>query len=177
MMKIVVRNFLFFLLGFTVATLSGCGQRGLPGMPKLYPATLTVFQDGKPLENASVVLINVDPSSTWSAGGQTDANGIVRLQTMGQFKGIPEGTYSVAVSKIEFPDFEHPGDPPYGNAKAMKKYDEALKRYEDNTFLLVDTKYAIGVSDLKVTVTKANGKVSVDVGPPVHIKAPSTPKG
>ncbi|GHT09827.1 hypothetical protein FACS1894170_01030 [Planctomycetales bacterium] len=67
-------------------------------MPKLYPATLTVLQDGKPLENASVVLINTDATSTWSAGGQTDAKGVVMLQTMGQFKGIPEGTYSYALT-------------------------------------------------------------------------------
>jgi hypothetical protein len=155
----------------------GCGSRGLPGMPKLYPASLTVFQDGKPLENASVVLINVDTSSTWSAGGQTNSDGVVQLQTMGQFQGIPEGTYSVAVSKIEFPNFAHPGDPPYGDSKAMKKYNEDLKRYEDNTFLLVDAKYAIGVSDLKVTVSKGNDKVSVDVGPPIRVKAPPTPRG
>ncbi|GHT14162.1 hypothetical protein FACS1894170_10890 [Planctomycetales bacterium] len=59
----------------------------------------------------------------------------------------------------------------------MKKYEEALKQYEDNTFMLVDPKYAIGVSDLKVTVSKNQREVSVDIGAAVHIKVPPTPKG
>ena len=138
------------LFAFTVLLFSGCSGEPLPpGIPKLYPATLTVIQDGKPLAGAGVILTNVDPSSDWSAGGATDQNGVLKLRTLGRYDGAPVGTYRVSVQKI----------------------------IEDNTFQVVDPKFARGVTELEVEITPRNFHFTVDVGPAVRIALPPPPTG
>ncbi|MDR1270918.1 MAG: carboxypeptidase-like regulatory domain-containing protein [Planctomycetaceae bacterium] len=159
-------------------SLTACREETLPGMPKRYPASLTVIQDGKPLADAQVVLINIDPNSNWSGGGNTDKNGVVQLRTLGQFNGIPEGTYKVGVSKIAYPaHIEIPAEVPYGDKEAMKEYNRLVKEYEDNTFIVVEQKFSIDNSNIQVTISPENLKTTVDVSPTVRIKCPSPPKG
>ena len=79
---------------------SGCGDPSRPkDLPKLYPVKLTFTQEGKPLENAMVVLKNVDPSFKWSVMATTDATGLADIVSHGQFFGAPEGQYKITVIK------------------------------------------------------------------------------
>ena len=165
---------LLLLLGFAF---TGCSGETLPGMPQRFPAQLTVTQEGKPLEGAKIMLINTDTSSTWSGGGVTDKNGVAQVRTMGQYSGIPEGTYTVCVSKVELPDFDFPNEVPYGDKEAMKEYQKLVKKYEDNTFLLVDEKFSLGRSKLQVTFSKDQSTATVDVSPAIRVKAPPVPRG
>ena len=145
-------------------------------MPKLYPATITVMQDGQPLGGAEIVMINIDPSSSWSAGGVTDKNGVVKLRTMGQYEGAPLGKYKVGVRKVEIPDIELPPELPSDPAQ-LKEYYRLVKEIDDNTFLLVDEKFSLGKTQLEVEITPSNLKGTVDVSPAIHVKAPPVPRG
>jgi len=63
------------------AALVGCGGEKKPvGFPPIYPVTLHVTQEGKPLEGASVALVAPDGSVPWVVGGTTDADGNVKLR-------------------------------------------------------------------------------------------------
>ena len=161
--------FVFLLFG-------GCGGEQLPpGIPKLYKATLTVTQDGSPLAGAEVIMVNVDPSTNWSAGGVTDQNGVLKLRTMGRYEGAPIGRYKVAVQKKEIPDITLPSE--ISSPEVQKEYDRLVREIENNTFYLVDEKFSLGKTELEVEITPSNLKVTVDVSPAVHVKVTPAPRG
>jgi len=83
------------LLSFALVT--GCGQKLPDGMPTLYPVTITVTQDGSPLDDAVVMLSGTEQ---WISTGRTDARGNAVLYTQGFYVGVPAGTFSVTVTKI-----------------------------------------------------------------------------
>ena len=169
------------LFASCILLFSGCGGEQLPpGIPKLYPATLTVMQDGKPLADAEIIMINVDPSTNWSAGGVTDQNGVLKLRTMGRYNGAPVGKYKVAVQKTETPDISLPYDPPYdppSDPAELREYNRLVKEIRDNTFLLVDEKFSIEKTELEVEITPTELKVTVDVSPAVRVKPQVQPTG
>ena len=101
------KKLLLLLSGFMLVT--GCGKPLPPDMPKLYPARLTLTQDGKPFEGVMVIANNKDAASHYSSGGISDANGVVVLRTHGKYSGVPEGTYSLALSKREMV-LDHKGE-------------------------------------------------------------------
>jgi len=91
-------------LALGLAVSLGCGPKLPPGMPKLYPVTVTVtFDDGKPVDNANVKFRLTDPvlPRTWLHAGTTDSAGKVILMTEGGYAGIPVGKYSVTIEKFE----------------------------------------------------------------------------
>jgi hypothetical protein len=152
-------------------------KKTLPGIPQRYPVNVTITQDGKPLTDAQVILINIDPASNWSGGGNTDKNGVVRLRTLGQFDGIPEGTYKVIVSKIEYPtDIVIPSEIPYGDKEAMKEYHRLVKEYINNTFLIVEQKFSIDNSTIHVTISKENLNATLDVSPAIRVRYQAPPE-
>ena len=165
---------------------SGCGGEQLPpGMPKLYPATLTVMQDGKPLAGARVTMMNTDPEVNWPTGGTTDNNGVIRLMTMGRYNGAPAGTYRVYVSKIEMPEIPDilRSDPPSGpdgrpDQDVRQEYNRLVREINENSFYVVDPKFALtpgneGSTGLEVEIAPSNFRVTVDVSPAVRIPAPA----
>ncbi len=80
----------------------GCGKEKRPeGLPDLYPFSVKILQDGAPLEGANVTLITDDSAlMRWPCGGNTDANGVAKLNTYG-FDGAPAGKFRVTVTKTE----------------------------------------------------------------------------
>ena len=104
-------NFYSWLTYGTLLLCIGCtGQRTPDGMPPLYPCTLYLTMEGNPLDGASVTLHPIETGvSAYSAGGTTNAGGIVEIVTSGQYKGAPLGKYKVTVTKTELvfkPGFE-----------------------------------------------------------------------
>jgi len=67
-------------------------------MPPLFPVSITVTMDGEPLTDA-LVSCTPEDNSQWFAGGVTDKNGQVALQTKGRYNGIAAGTFKVTVIK------------------------------------------------------------------------------
>ena len=80
---------------------TACKPNRPKGCPKLYPCTLKIIQGGEPLEGAVVSVFSDDPEiAKWPINGLTDANGQVTLMTQ-TFPGVPLGSYTVTVSKME----------------------------------------------------------------------------
>ena len=113
-------------LALMLAVSLGCGPKLPPGMPKLYPVTVTViFEDGKPVGGASVIFRLTDPvlPRTWLHAGTTDSEGKVKLMTDGEYPGIPAGKYSVTIEK-----FEREGTEERTAEPATVQSDEPLRR-------------------------------------------------
>ena len=87
-----------------VLTLFGCGGPASPdGMPDLVKKTVTVTQDGQPVEGVHLTLFLVEgPGKNWPIYGDSDASGKVMFHTMRtEFNGAPEGSYIVMAEKVE----------------------------------------------------------------------------
>ena len=161
------RKFVSLIPWLLVAFLmTGCHRDPRPaGMPKLYPASITVTQEGTPLGGAMVQLIPEDSAnSRWGPSGLSDASGIVVLRTNGRYPGAPLGTYKVVVSKQEFEPHPHPewANLPEDDPNHWKYVQivENLKAYE-----VVDRKCgSIADTPLRIEVTAKEKTYSVDVG-------------
>jgi hypothetical protein len=142
-------------------TITGCGGTTRPpGMPKLYPVTISVIQDDKPLADAVVTLIPEEVGNQWSSGGATDAKGQLKPMTYSQFPGVPEGKYKVCISKQELVgemDFSDPASP-RGNQQLFEVIDPVFKSKDTTTL------------EMEVS-PKSKNNVSFDVGKSVKIKA------
>ena len=161
----------FFTFALLVLTPLGCGQKLPPGMPTLYKTTLVVTQDGAPLADASVVVVNEDfTSSPWSSGGVTDAAGQVVLKTEGQYTGVPAGKYIVTVTKIVGPPgLELPKN--VNTDEEIRERDKIQKQIENNSFHIVDEKFMTAKSTpLKIEVPKKSSEITIDVSPAVKVK-------
>ena len=90
-----------FAISCILLLAAGCTQQRPDGLPKLYPVSLRVVQEGKPLDGASLVLRTADADALpWTIGGKTDDSGTLVLWTHGKYKGVPAGKFKVVVSKI-----------------------------------------------------------------------------
>ncbi|MCL2120108.1 MAG: carboxypeptidase-like regulatory domain-containing protein [Planctomycetaceae bacterium] len=150
------RIFVLFCL-CKVLALSGCGGNEYPkGFPKLYSATVTLTQQGTPLEGASVTFFPEDTNNQWGSGGKSDAQGKVHIITYGKYDGMPEGKYKVTVIKTyaENPPMTHDDPPATG------------------VFSLVATKYnSQKTTDLAIEVKPSpDNHFEFDLGEPVKIK-------
>jgi len=98
------------LLG-SLVVIAGCGGPKRPAnLPKLYPAQIEIIADGEKLEGASVMLSLIGGGGE-PIGGTTDAKGIAKLFTRGDYAGAPVGKYKVCVNKnliIEGPTSQQP---------------------------------------------------------------------
>ncbi|MDR0703577.1 MAG: carboxypeptidase-like regulatory domain-containing protein [Planctomycetaceae bacterium] len=137
--------FLIFLV-----LMVGCMREQRPeGMPTLYPCTITIIQDGKPLAGAMVTLYTESSEDRrWPPGGTTNPQGVISIKVLGKYSGAPAGTYKVTVEKQETE-----------NVDSNSYY----------TISLVETQY-INVQDtpLKIDVTPQGVNQTFDVGKPVQ---------
>jgi len=80
----------------------GCSDANVPkDFPKTLPFTITVVNDGKPIEKVIIRLASTT-STNWTASGLTNASGVAEMQTTsGSYsrKGVPEGNYKVVLHK------------------------------------------------------------------------------
>ncbi|MDR3198622.1 MAG: hypothetical protein LBU34_12210 [Planctomycetaceae bacterium] len=95
--------FLFFIsifccLCFTIAGCSDKDSAKPEGFPTLYPVTLLLTQEGKPLTETTVTLISENQSLKWGTSGFSDAEGKIELKT-GGFVGVPVGKFKAVVTK------------------------------------------------------------------------------
>jgi len=146
--------------GISLAVIGCGGAQRPPGMPKLYHATVSVVQDGKPLAEAIVSLVPRDAGNQWSSGGVTDSKGQLTLTTYGQFPGVPAGQYKVCITKQERVgelDFSNPASPK-GNQELFEVVDPIFKSEATTT------------QEMEVS-SKGKNHFIFDVGKPVKIKA------
>ncbi len=93
------RRWGWVMVPLAVATLcaaAGCSKK--PAGPKCHTVTGTITLRGQPLDGATVLFRAV--TGPYSGAGRTDASG--RYSLSSQFgEGIPEGEYTVTVTKYE----------------------------------------------------------------------------
>ena len=139
-----MRTMLLLTISVFLLLLSGCGgdaDTGRPvDMPKICSVKITITQDGKPLEGAKVTLIAKEQTKYGTAGGTTNAAGVVAPKTYG-FVGVPVGDYAVTIEKID---------------------DESGVRY-------VDAQYASETTTPhSITVTEKGATATFEVGKPAQ---------
>lgn len=156
----VIKKYLYPLFGVIVFSfLIGCsGEKRPEGLPKLYPCTITVLQEGKPLENASIDLIMKNGFCKWPIAGTTDSAGVAELRTYGLYKGVPSGTFSVSIEKRE------------PESKLEQQFDPSRKTAPKpiKVFSYVDQKYTnVKTTPLEITVEEKAAKKEFDLGKPI----------
>lgn len=156
---VLVLPFAVFMIG------CGGGSEPLPeGMPKLQPTTITIIQDGKGLEDASVALIP-EGSSNFFGGGRTDANGVTQIRTHGKYDGLVPGKYKITVTKryttpssVTIPDANKDSA---GYTKAM----ELISKEKLDSFDLVDPKFStLKGSPEEIEIVAGKNIKTIDVG-------------
>ncbi|MCL2623834.1 MAG: carboxypeptidase-like regulatory domain-containing protein [Planctomycetaceae bacterium] len=76
----------------------GCGKKRPKGLEKIYPCSIIVTKSGVALDDARIVL-HSKTGIDFAFAGITDASGKAEIVSEFDFKGVPLGTYSVAVIK------------------------------------------------------------------------------
>ena len=149
-----------------VILLSGCGGPPRPtDLPRLYPCTVTVTQDGKPLTEAIVRLVSTDPSFKWTVFAQLDASGTGKVFTQGLYLGAPEGDYKVVISKEE--TVSEPMGPPV--VRQGEFGEETFTPTAQTVFSLVEKDYAdAATTPLSITIGKKGNDQKFDCGKPVR---------
>ncbi len=151
-----------FLLLTAVTAAVGCGGEKKPnGLPNLFPCTLTITQENSPLENATVLAIPDDSSlDKWPISGTTDAAGIVSLITYGKFNGIPEGSYTILITKEEIVEkkIDRPDDSEHhqGPVKFYSLVDPKMGEKETSPF--------------KITIEKKKNHFDLDAGKKIRLE-------
>jgi hypothetical protein len=171
--------FLFFVMSVSFA-LIGCGEKLPHDMPKLYPLTFTVIQDGKPLDKAVVELIRKDTQSKWNGTGLCDVSGKAEIYTQGKYKGVPAGIYSIIVTKHFTEPSKYEGQPipdPTVDLTAYENWMRALDSEDLTSYNLVELKYtSVDTTPFSIEVGKGEKPQPLDVGKAVRLKIPKGEK-
>lgn len=147
--------------------LSGCGPQKPDGFPKLYPISIKVLQEGKPLDNASVSLRLVDESMVWSIGGKTDDKGVAVLWTHGKYQGAPEGKFKVSINKTF-----NEGEKEMLEAADRNDFAAAAK-IPVKSYSFVKTEYnSLETTPVVIDITPKSRMIDVDAGPEVKTELP-----
>lgn len=95
MRKIVVLLVVILAVTFVV----GCNDQRPSDLPQLYPCSIVITQEGKPLDGAVVNFVAMEATNAkYQASAITDADGKAVVATYG-FAGVPAGRYKVCVWK------------------------------------------------------------------------------
>jgi len=165
------KNFIVAILLLIFISLSGCSNRP-PGMPPLYPCTITVTQEGVALADASVMLVNIsaaDVGNAWTPMGKTDSNGVAVVRTNAQYQGAAAGKYKIIIEKREFDPSKvgpHPPiDSPEFAAWERKRDSEVLAEYD-----LVEAVYSTPQTPHEIDVRKGTNNLTIDVGKAIRVR-------
>jgi len=156
-----MRAIILFFFIVALSLLMGCGKdlNRPDDLPKLYhPVSVTVTQEGKPLEGATVTLISKTPAKYGTCSATTDASGTATLRTYG-YNGVPRGQYAVTVEKrgVE------------GARESKNEYGET-QMVGGKIYQYVDAQYTDeGSTPFSIDVTEKGAKAAFEVGAPVRL--------
>lgn len=151
----------FLLIACIVLSLSGCRRDDArpADLPQLYSCILTITQEGKPVDEASVTLTSKNPGVKYAVcSGTTDATGKVVVRTYG-YDGVPSGHYAVTVSKFNV-EGQHEKINEYGETYmgGGKVYSYVEQTYGD-----------LNTSSLEMLVGTKRCEATFDVGKAVRV--------
>jgi hypothetical protein len=146
--------FVALLLACALAVAPGCGRRS--------PVKVLVLLDGKPLEGATVVLVQPDGKGE-NASGLTGTDGTATIAPLGK-AGVRSGTYKVLVTKgdVEVPTTTGRLDPM--SPEAMKMMKGTVERKEERPKSEVPEKYGqLGSTPFTLTVPVEISPVKIEL--------------
>ncbi|MDR3109319.1 MAG: hypothetical protein LBU65_06495 [Planctomycetaceae bacterium] len=156
---------------FVVVVMAGCGSEVKPeDFPDLISgASISVIQDGKPLEGAAISMIPFDSAlMRFPVTGITDASGIAKLSTYGKYTGCPAGKFKVVVKKRE-----------YEASKTITAEGETFQGDPNAEIKYVDyVAPSFGLSEkttLEVEISADSASHTVDVGKAVKLAGSDKP--
>ncbi|MDR2441007.1 MAG: hypothetical protein LBE12_16730 [Planctomycetaceae bacterium] len=150
-------SFIIFLsIGMTLA----CNRVQKPnGLPKLFPCTIVITQNGVPVQGILISLVDPTVTEHWAVSGLTNISGTATIRTHGNFVGAPSGVYKVILSKTEKTGED---DTTSGTLPSQLV---PLQIYS-----LIDTKYNDeATTPLKITVENKKVTETFEIGPAVRI--------
>ena len=125
-------------------------------LPPLFPAEITITQEGTPLAGATVALeASGGTGSNYHPAGITDESGKAVVSTYG-FNGAPAGTYKIIVRKTVVEDVKQVIDA-YGDL-----VDDAGVEYRT-----VERRYSSAETtphEIEITTSRDTTRVTFDVG-------------
>ncbi|MDR0521444.1 MAG: hypothetical protein LBH00_06285 [Planctomycetaceae bacterium] len=154
------------LLIVTITIISGCGDASRPkDLPKLYPCTVTITQEGKPLADAMIEFVPADAANAkFRAVSMTGKDGSVKMATYG-FTGAPAGKYKVVVTKTMNDDIVYAAEVnPSSGEKDIVSY---------NTYRMVDEQYSSAETtpfEIEITGKERSVTKTFDAGKAVKVK-------
>ncbi|MGL4594793.1 MAG: hypothetical protein ACRCUY_08715 [Thermoguttaceae bacterium] len=150
-------------------TLLGCSSNLPEGLPRLYPCTIAVIQDGSPLIDATVVLQSNEPGHIWIPMGTTDATGTATIYTNGRYLGAELGSYKILVSKGI--SESSAGPPPPEDSPEYPKWTRKASNAEIREYAIVDPLFSDpSKTPHVIEITKKKNAATVDVGKTVKIR-------
>jgi hypothetical protein len=162
-----------FIVVMPLLFLNGCGGTKLPdGIPKPYPVTITITQEGKGLEEVFVTLVSDDPViGQWTASGISDSSGKAVIHTWGKYPGVVPGKYNIVLLKREvqarYKNIPDPKVDREGYERATRQYPIQPK----DTWDLIDPKYSDqNTTPETIEVLKKKNNRTIEVGAAVKIK-------
>ncbi len=160
------------LLTALVVGALGCGgKKTPPDMPKLQPTTITIVQEGTPVDGATVQLFKPDDLNyKWIVGGRTDAEGQCVVKTNGEYKGAPEGDFVVVVYKSTVTESETRKNVPQPTDLAEVAEWSAKVAEEERQIDEIDLKYKkVDTTDLTISIKAGKNEQTFDVGEKISI--------
>jgi hypothetical protein len=144
----------------------GCNRYARPNdLPQLYPTVITLTQEGKPLENALVLLYSTDSNFKWSVAAVSDRNGKATLLTHGKFPGAPVGEYKIVVTKTE------PSDKDLLKPNSDYNPEVHVVRSKITLFSFIEKQYTdITTTPLTIVIEKGKNVHNFDLGKAVYEK-------
>ncbi|MDR0337421.1 MAG: hypothetical protein LBI18_10055 [Planctomycetaceae bacterium] len=140
-----MKQFQIFMSLLLVSFLVGCYSKAPDGFPRVYPATITVTQDGKLLEGAVVILESLTEHTRWSVGGKTDATGSVQPATVQgnhSVVGVPAEDFLVTITKNPVVEIDQTVDP---ETLTPQERDRLNAEYEQK---MIEARKAVGIPEI-----------------------------
>ncbi|MDR2170329.1 MAG: hypothetical protein LBP59_09320 [Planctomycetaceae bacterium] len=157
-----MRNYTLIFVCLSFICLAGCGDSSRPkDLPELFPCTIMITQDGKPLSDAIVKLISqTDIDAKYNPVTVTGIDGIVKMSTYG-FAGVPAGKYKIVVIKNIDDDIVYRTDD--AGERVVVSY---------KTYRLVEKQFsdtATTPHEIEITGKEKSVEANFDVGKPIKI--------
>lgn len=169
-----LRIFCALQLIMTLLAVLGCsgGPAKPPNFPKLYPCSVTVTQEEKPLEGATVRLVPKTGTFDWVIMGITNANGIAEIATHIQFKGAPLGEFKVLVTKNEqTPSIFDSKEPPEEGTPEYEVWRKGIEYEKRPNYALVNRDYGSEkTTPFEIKIENGKNAQSFEVGAPIRVK-------
>lgn len=156
------RRVVLLICAMALMVVCGCDSTKKPKWPDPVPVSGTVTYDDKPLNDAMVTFMPIQPTPGQGASGITDASGKYKLESRTvdgkTTPGAIPGNYGIRVSRMIKPDGSVWKPDPNVGPNTFGGREELPDDYSLKTTLKADVAKDKGVHDFKLDSKKAKKK-------------------